>query len=189
MSAGKIRKPFAAVAIVGAFAVSVPVAQAAAPDALERAVGNHQAQQHSFPPDAVVRAVGNHHAEHSFVGSPDAIDRAVAVREAERIAAIDARERGLTERPGGGTTYSPDAFERALITHTDAMNAQTLSTLDVRERGLSGRPGASSPVLAASGEGFDWSGFGMGAGAVMGLFLIAGLGTLAIRRSSRVTTA
>jgi hypothetical protein len=189
MSAGKIRKPFAAVAIVGAFAVSVPVAQAAPPDAVDRAVSNQQAQQHSFPPDAVERAVGNHHAEHSFVGSPDAIDRALAVREAERIAAIDARERGLTERPAHSTTYSPDAFERALITSTDAMNAQTVSMLEARERGLSGRPGVSSPALVASGDGFDWSGFGMGAGAAMGLFLVAGLGTLAIRRSGRMSTA
>jgi hypothetical protein len=170
MSAGRIRKPIAALAIVGVFAMSVPVAQAAPPDAVERAVRNHQ-------------------VEHSFVGSPDAIDRALAVREAERIAAIDARERGLTERPGRSMPYAPDALERAVITHADAINAQTVSMLDSREQALSERPAVSSSISVTGSEPFAWSEFGMGAGAAIGLVLVAGLGALALRRGQRVTTA
>jgi hypothetical protein len=164
---------FAAAALTAAaLTIAVPVAQAQSPDAFERAV---RSQEQSNP---------------TFVGTPDAVDRAIAAREARQVAAaIEARERALTERPSTITTHGPDAFERAVITHTDAMNAQTVSMLDSRERALSGRPSVSSPGLVASGEGFEWSEFGMGAGAAIGLVLIAGLGALALRRSGRVTTA
>lgn len=161
-------------AVVGAMTVLVPVGQAQSPDAFERALRNHQTQQQSF------------------VGSPDAIDRALAAREAQKLEAIDARERGMTERPSASTrtTYAPDAFERAVVTYTDAMNGQKISMLDARERALSERPTVSSTVSMTGSEGFDWGDFGIGAGAAIGLVLIAGLGALAIRRSqSRVTTA
>jgi hypothetical protein len=154
----------------GALAISVPVAQAQSPDAFERAVNSHEANP-------------------TFTGSPDAIDRAVAARQADKLAAIDARERGV-ERPAH-QSVAPDAFERALITHTDAMTSQTAAMLDSRERALSERPTSSSPLLVAASGGFDWSDFSVGAGTGIGLvLLLLGLGVLAIRRShERVTTA
>jgi hypothetical protein len=54
--------------------------------------------------------------------SPDAIERALAAEQAQRIAAIDTRERRAPlERPtlAGGRGSGPDGFERALITHAD----------------------------------------------------------------------
>jgi hypothetical protein len=131
-------------------------------------------------------------ADSGFTGSPDAIDRALAARQAEKFAAIDARERGLTERPTLESIGSaPDAFERALITHAGDVRSQTISMLDARERAQSTRPVASEPI--SSSGGFDWGDFGVGAGAGIGSMLVVlGLGAtfLGVRRQSgRMTTA
>jgi len=173
MSATTFRKRrLAIVAIVAGALVTSQVTQADPGDAFERALKNHQAAS-------------------SFVGHPDAIDRALVAKEASKLAAIDARERGLTERSTFGGTYGPDAFERALITHTDGVTSQKISMLDSRERALGERPPTSSPVAAPDG-GFDWTDFSVGAGAGIGLMLVLlGLGVVVIVRRShaRMTTA
>jgi hypothetical protein len=169
-------KRFAVAALsVAALTIAVPVAQAQSPDAFERAA---QSQERQTP---------------TFVGSPDAIDRAIAARQAQSmLRALEIRERALTERSGATTTVAPDAFERALVTHADGLTAQTVSMLDSRERALVGRPTPSQPVAVTSG-GFDWSDFGVGAGAGIGLMLVLlglGAGLPAFRRDdSRATTA
>jgi hypothetical protein len=169
-----VNKRFAAAALTAAaVTIWVPVAQAQSPDAFERAVQSRQ------PSPTVLRI-------------PDAIDRAVAAREARKAqAAIDARERALTERPAPSATPGPDAFERALVTHTDAVRMQTASMLDGRERALAVR--SATPTQVAGADGFDWGDFGVGAGAGIGgalMLLGLGAGVLAIRRSDeRVTTA
>ena len=168
---------FAAVALTAAaLTIAAPVAQAQSPDAFERAV---RSEQQSKP---------------TFVGSPDAIDRAIAARNAQQVAAaLEARERALTERPTSTTTAPPDAFERALVTHSDGLTAQTVSMLESRERALVGRPVPSQQVAAAPAGGFDWSDFGLGAGLGVGLtigLLGIGAGITATRRSDgRMTTA
>jgi hypothetical protein len=164
---------FTAIALTAAaLTISAPVAQAQSPDAFERAVRSEQQSPTS-------------------VGSPDAIDRAIAAREANRVStALEVRERGLTERPASTTTVPPDAFERALVTHTDDLTARTVSMLDSRERGLAGRPVGSQPAVATT-PGFDWSDFGIGAGIGLMVGLLAlGAGVAALRRThARVTTA
>jgi hypothetical protein len=155
-----------------ALTISAPVAQAQSPDAFERAVRSEQQSP-------------------TFVASPDAIDRAIAAREANRVlVTLDARERALTERPASTTTVPPDAFERALVTHTDGLTARTRSMLDSRERGLTGRPVGSQPAVATT-TGFDWSDFGIGAGIGLMVALLAlGGGVAVLRRThARVTTA
>lgn len=192
--------------IAGALTVLVPVAQA------------ESGSQGS--PDVVDRAVAARQAETRFLGSPDAIDRAVAAKQAQKLSAIDARERGMVERPAHHSV-PPDAFERALITHADAVTSQTVSMLNSRERGLGERPGSVVSVpstvverilaqergraadlgllrpsgirgeTAGASGAFDWSDFGVGAGAglMLGLLVLAG-GVITIRRSHRhVTTA
>jgi len=124
-----------------------------------------------------------------FRGSPDAIDRAVAAHQAElRSTALEARERGMIERPVVAPV-GPDAFERALITH----GGETMAMLDSRERSLATRPPGSTAIAASSASaGFDWSDFGIGAGAGIGLVLTLvglGAGVAAMRRNGRVTTA
>jgi hypothetical protein len=171
MTLSTSKRRFTAAALTAAaLTISVPVAQAQSPDAFERAVVSQQQSP-------------------AFVGSPDAIDRAVAAREANKVElALDVRERGLTERPASTTTVPPDAFERALVTHTDGLTAQAVSMLESRERGLVGRPVASQPAFATT-AGFDWSDFGVGAGTGIGLvLLLVGLGVLAIRRSHEHVT-
>jgi hypothetical protein len=135
-------------------------------------------------------------ADSGFTGSPDAIDRALAARQAETFAAIDARERGMTERPTLERIGSaPDAFERALIAHADAVRSETISMLDARERAQSTRPVASEPISSepiSSTGSFDWSDFGVGAGAGVGSMLVVlGLGAALLgarRQSGRMTT-
>lgn len=191
--------------IAGALTVLVPVAQA------------DSGSQGS--PDVVDRAVAARQAETGFLGSPDAIDRAVAAKQAQKLSAIDARERGMVERPAHHSV-PPDAFERALTTHADTVTSQTVSMLNKRERGLGERPGGVVSVpstverilaqergraadfgllrpseirgeTAGASGAFDWSDFGVGAGAglMLGLLALAG-GVIAIRRSHRhMTTA
>jgi hypothetical protein len=126
-----------------------------------------------------------------FRGHPDAIDRAVAARQAElRETALEARERGLVERPAV-TLVGPDALERALISHTDEMTTRTAAMLDARERALTGRP-VSSVERPSSLPGFGWSEFGIGAGAGIGaalLLALAGIALVGSRRGERVKTA
>ena len=155
-------------AVIGAMTLLVPVAQA---------------QQ---SPDVVMRAVN---ARNAPVDSPDVIMRAVNARQNDKLAAIDARERALTERPVVAPPV-PDALERALNTHTNALTTTTTAMLDARERSLASRPVGSvqQPVVVESG--FDWSDFGAGAGAGSALALLLGAGILGIRRTQgRVTTA
>jgi hypothetical protein len=170
MSAATFSKRVALIGMVaGALTVLAPVAQAAPPDALERAVANRE----SAP---------------SFIGSPDALDRAVAANERSKLASIDARERALTERPSIGPSYGPDAVERALATRANEIDSRTVSMLDSRERALVERPLAASPT-AVSDRGFDWGNFGFGAGVGVGIMLLVGLGTVAVRRNERISTA
>ena len=129
----------------------------------------------------------------SFSGSPDAIDRAVAAHQAElRSMALEARERGMIERPVVAPV-GPDAFERALITHGGEATTHKFAMLDSRERSLATRPPGSTAIAASSASaGFDWSDFGIGAGAGIGLVLTLvglGAGVAAMRRNERVTTA
>jgi hypothetical protein len=174
MTPSTSKRRFTAAALTAAvLTILAPVAQAQSPDAFERAA---RSQQQST----------------TFVGSPDAIDRAIAAREANQLQlALEVRERALTERPTT-TTPGPDAFERALVTHNDGLTAQTVAMLDARERALFERPIASQPSEATT-PGFDWSDFGIGAGAGIGLMLVLlGLsaGVLGLRRGeSRVETA
>lgn len=126
-----------------------------------------------------------------FTRSPDAIDRALAAEQAQKIAAIDAGERALLERPtlAGRRASGPDAFERALITHADAIGSRTASMPGARQRTLAAPLAASSPTLAPSS--FDWGDFGLGAGAGIGLMLVlVGFGALTQRRRQEgMTTA
>ena len=156
-----------AAAVVGAMTVLVPVAQAQSPDAFMRSVNTQNAQAQE----------------------PDAFMRAVNAQQTDKLAAIDARERALTERPGVAPAIGPDALERALLTHTDTMTTKTAAMLDARERSLASRPVGSiqQPVVDS---GFDWGEFGAGAGIGSVLALLLGAGIVGIRRShSRVTTA
>jgi hypothetical protein len=132
-------------------------------------------------------------ADTGFRGSPDAIDRGLAAKEASKLAAIDARERGLTERSTFGGTYGPDAFERALATHADEIESKMISMFDSRERAMVQRPLTSSPVAASEGGSLDWQDFSVGAGAGIVLMLVLlGLGAVIAsnrRGHDRVTTA
>jgi hypothetical protein len=169
MSATTFSKRVALIGMVaGALTVLAPVAQAAPPDALERAVANRE----SAP---------------SFNGSPDVVDRAVAANERSKVASIDARERALTERPSTSSSYGPDAVERALTTRANEIESRTVSMLDSRERALGERPLTASPTF--SDGGFDWGNFGFGAGVGVGIMLLVGLGAVAVRRNERISTA
>lgn len=137
----------------------------------------------------------------SFSGSPDAVDRAVAASQAElRSTALEARERGMIERPAVAPV-GPDAFERALITHGGKVSPQItplerreqlLAMLERREQSLATRPPSSSQIATTS-SAFDWSDFGIGAGTGIVLMLALlglGAGVLATRRSDEhVATA
>jgi len=156
--------------VAGALTVLAPVAQA-------------------DPGDAFMRALENRQSTPSFIGSPDAIDRAVAAKEASKVAAIDARERALSERPSVGPSHGPDAFERALISHANGLHSQTVAMLDSRERSLGTRPLPAQSAETSASAGFDWGDFGVGAGVGIGLALLLGLGTAALRRHESVSTA
>jgi hypothetical protein len=114
-------------------------------------------------------------ADSSFRSSPDVIDRAVAAQQAEKVAAIDARERAMLTRPDlRSVAAPPDAFERALQnrpTGTPSLLAvQQFLANDARQRTLEARRvGLVYP--AVSSTGFDWNDFGVGAGAGIALML------------------
>ena len=125
-------------------------------------------------PDAIDRAVAARQAElgSSFQGSPDAIDRAVATRQAQQDAAFDAREHAqLALSPA-----SPDVVERAVIAH-ELNAAPDLSGMqDVVDRTVAAGQLQYLPQPTAS-NGFDWNDFGIGAGAGIGLMvLLLGIG-------------
>jgi hypothetical protein len=113
-----------------------------------------------------------------FQGSPDAIDRAFAVRQAE-----------LSSFQG-----NPDAVDRAAA----AQKVQLTTGFDAREHAQLRipRPAATGQPqylpLGTSTSGFDWGDFGIGAGAGVGFMVLLvglGLGALGLRRGQdRVTT-
>jgi hypothetical protein len=139
-------------------------------------------------PDAVDRSVAARQAElgSSFQGSPDAIDRAVATRQAEQAAAFDAREHAALDLNRG---ISPDVVERAVRAHELNAMPDLSSMPDAVERTAAAGQLQYAPPTTTSR--FDWSDFGIGAGAGVGLMLLlGGIGALALRRSEgRVTTA
>jgi hypothetical protein len=137
-------------------------------------------------PDAIDRAVAARQAElrSGFEGSPDAIDRAVAARRAQLAADFDRREHPQLEL---GT--SPDVVDRAVTVHRNAM--PDLSSMpDVLERTAAAGQLQYQPATV-TGSGFDWGDFGMGAGAGIGLLLLLGIpvGVLVVRGNRRMTTA
>lgn len=119
------------------------------------------------PPDAIDRAVATRQAElgSNFNGSPDAVDRAVATRRSEEAAAFDAREHAQLAL----TSPAPDVIERVALAqqqHTMPEAGRTTVSALVQ-----------SPAQATHSNGFEWSDFGIGAGAGIGLMLLLlGLG-------------
>lgn len=125
------------------------------------------------------------------------VDRAVAASQHRLAIALDARDRSLTERPAGATVspldarekafgakreaqlasaVSPDAFERAVESHTGSVREPVV---DDRFRiDPTTVPGPGS--VAASGREVEWPQIGIG--FAIGLLLAAGL-YLAMRLS------
>ena len=127
-------------------------------------------------PDAVDRAVAARQAQlgSGFKGSPDAIDRAVAARQTQLISSYDAREHAQL-----AVVPPPDVVDRAVFAH-QLDSATDLSRMpDVLERTAAAGALQYGPVTSTSSR-FDWSDFGIGAGAGMGLLLVLGLGIGAI---------
>ena len=131
-------------------------------------------------------------ADSGSVRSPDAIDRALAAQQAERAAALDARERALLTRPGLASIGTPDAFERALRAHEESAIQSLTSMPDVLERTAAAGPAQYLPPTTTA-SGFDWSDFGIGASVGIGFMLVIvglGAGVLAVRNGRvRVTSA
>ena len=152
-------------------------------------------------------------ADSGSVRNPDAIDRALAAQQAERAAALDARERAMQTRPASGRISMLDARERALLTrpglasvghrpldaferavraHEESVVQSLNSMPDVFERTAAAGPAQYlSPTTTAGG--FDWSDFGIGAGVGIGFMLVIvglGAGVLAVRHGhGRVANA
>jgi hypothetical protein len=120
-------------------------------------------------PDAIDRAIAARQAElgSSFQGSPDAIDRAVATRQSEQAAAFDAREHAqLALSPA-----SRDVVERTVRAHQLNFTPDLSGMPDVVERTVAaGQLQYLSQPTTSSG--FDWNEFGIGAGAGIGLMLL-----------------
>ncbi|OFW71827.1 MAG: hypothetical protein A2Y55_12470 [Actinobacteria bacterium RBG_16_68_12] len=152
-------------------------------------------------------------ADSGFVRNPDAIDRALVTQQAERAAALDARERAmqtrlasdpismldareraLLTRPGLASIgrRTPDAFERALRAHEENVSQSLTSMPDVLERTAAAGPAQYLPPTTTA-SGFDWSDFGIGAGVGIGFMLVIvglGAGVLVVRNGRvRVTSA
>jgi hypothetical protein len=122
---------------------------------------------------AAVAALGPvAHASSGYQGSPDAVDRAVAAKQAELAADFDAREHAQLriEQP------VPDAFERAAAAH-ELRTLDAMPVPDAFERAAAAGQLQYQPVTAStSTNGFDWGDFGLGAGTGVGLvLLLAGL--------------
>jgi hypothetical protein len=170
-----IRRLTGVAVVVSAFAVLVPLAQAdtgfnGSPDAIDRAVASRQAQ------------LGG-----AFDGSPDAIDRAVASRQAQAMADYDAREHAQLRLP----SPAPDVVERAVLSRQLNGTPDLSGMPDVFERTVAAGSLQYSTPTATTGDGFDWSDFGAGAGAgVLTMLLGIGAVLLVLRgEQGRVTNA
>jgi hypothetical protein len=108
----------------------------------------------------------------TVVGSPDAIDRAIAAEQQRLATMLDAREQALgTKREVQlGTGVYPDAFERAVTAHerTSGFRGDDRFTID---------PTSQPGPVSVSGDGRDiqWPqvgiGFGIALALLMGLLL------------------
>jgi len=130
----------------------------------------------------------------TFVGSPDAADRAIAAEQRHRASMLDARERSATagrdelsmpmlearERAFGTkrevqlvSTPQPDVFERAVATHGTGGSGIDYVAGDDRFR----IEHTSPPTVFATGSGneIEWPqvgiGFGIGIALALGLLL------------------
>jgi len=173
-SSNTIRRLAGLVGIAGAFAVLVPVAQAAS--------------GFNGSPDAIDRAVAAQQASLGFNGSPDAIDRAVAAKRAKEAAALDAREQSrLTIR-----RTSPDVVDRAVRARELSTTTSLESMPDVLERTALAGSAQYQPEATTSSR-FDWNEFGIGAAVGIGSMLLLiglGFGVLVVRHGNgRVTEA
>jgi hypothetical protein len=163
-----IRRLIGLVAVSGAFAALVPVAQAGtgfngAPDAVDRAGAARQAELGS-----------------GFSGSPDAIDRVVAARQAQLTADYDAREHAQL-----AVTPALDVVDRAVVARRLNSTSDLSGMPDVLERTAAAGTLQYQPASPTPSR-FDWNDFGIGAGAGVGLMLLLGLGigTLVVRHSN-----
>ena len=152
-------------------------------------------------------------ADSGFVRNPDAIDRALVAQQAERAAALDARERAMQTRIASDSIpmldareralltrprlasigpETPDAFERALRAHEESAIQGLTSMPDVLERTAAAGPAQYLPPTTTA-SGFGWSDFGIGASVGIGFMLVIvglGAGVLAVRNGRvRVTSA
>ena len=108
----------------------------------------------------------------TVVGSPDAIDRAVAADQKRLETMLDARERayGTKREVQLGTGVYPDAFERAVTAHerTSGFRGDDRFTIDP-----SSQPGPVS--VTGDGREIEWPqvgiGFGIALALLMGLLL------------------
>jgi len=125
------------------------------------------------------------------VGSPDLVDRAIAARQREQAAMLDARERALTQRDVTGEVVSsldareqafgakrdaqlgsmrsPDVVQRAIDTHTRSIREPVV---DDRFR-IDPTNGPVPLSVTTSGREVEWPQIGIGFG--IGLLLAAGL--------------
>ena len=138
--------------------------------------------------------------------SPDALDRALIVATAEKMAMLDARERALSRSSIAvdSQTAMLEARERGL-THWSIQNGTFGESPDVVERavralktpGVAAGPDVFERTAAAgqfayvlpttTADGFDWDDFGVGAAAGAGALLLAGviaIGLLVAHRRS-----
>jgi hypothetical protein len=127
-------------------------------------------------PDAIDRAVAARQAElaGSFNGSPDAIDRAVVATRAAQDAAFDTREHAALRLPPAGVTSS-DVIERAVRAHEREAIVDLSGMPDVVERAAAAGELTFRSETTSAG-GFDWRDFGIGAGAGVGVMALLGLG-------------
>jgi hypothetical protein len=109
-------------------------------------------------------------ASSGYQGSPDAVDRAVAAKQAELAADFDAREHAQLriEQP------VPDVFERAVAAR-ELRSLDATPVPDAFERAAAAGQLQYQPVATSTSD-FDWGDFGLGAGTGIGLALVlAGL--------------
>jgi hypothetical protein len=130
---------------------------------------------------AVAAVVPVAQAGSGFNGSPDAVDRAVAAHQAQV-----------------GSTFngSPDAIDRAVAVRQAQIESNFNASPDAIDRALRSdglaAAGAIEYPAATTKSGFDWSDFGIGAGAGIGVMLLLGglgAGLLTRRGREQVRTA
>jgi hypothetical protein len=108
-------------------------------------------------------------AQSGFDGSPDAVDRAVAAKQAQDAAAFDAREHAQLAIQ----TPMPDVVERTVRAHQLSTGPDLSGMPDVLTRtAAAGQLQYSQTPTSTSG--FDWQDFGLGAGAGGGIVLLLG---------------